>query len=64
MTGARAAWAAASLVLALSPVTPVAAGAADRPPAIGQATLAEADAVTPEVSTEELAAILAAGSRV
>jgi len=56
MTGARAAWAAVSLALAVTAV------AADRPPSIAQATLAEPDAVTPEVSTEELASILAAGS--
>jgi rhodanese-related sulfurtransferase len=42
----------------------VAASAADRPPSIAQATLAEPDAVTPEVSTEEVAAILTAGSAV
>ena len=60
MSRARATWAAASLVLAVSAVTRVAA--ADRPLSITQATLAEPDAVTPEVSTEELAAILAAGS--
>ena len=38
------------------------AAAADRAPAIAQATLGEADAVTPEVSTEELEAVLAAGA--
>ena len=51
-----------ALVVLLQTNASVAAGAADRPPAIGQATLGEAGAVTPEVSTEELAAILAAGS--
>jgi rhodanese-related sulfurtransferase len=63
MTGARAALASASLAMAVTTtMTPLAASAADRPPVISQATLAEPDAVTPEVSTEELAAILAAGS--
>ena len=47
---------------ALAFAVSVPARAADCTPAIGQATLAEADAPTPEVSTEELAAILAAGS--
>lgn len=48
------------LALALTAAFAAIAGAADRAPAIGQATLAEVEA-TPEVSTDELAAILAAG---
>ena len=64
MSRAPATWAAASLVLVVSALTPVAASAADRPESIAQATLAERDAVTPEVSTEEVAAILAAGSAI
>ena len=49
-------------VLAMLETGAVLAGGADRPPAVAQATLAETDAATPEVSTEELEAILAAGS--
>ena len=49
------------LAVALTVAFAARAVAADRAPAIGQATLAEVQAATPEVSTHELAAIHAAG---
>ena len=54
----RVALFALAAAFAASPALP----AADRATPIGQATLAETDAPAPEVSTDELAAILAAGS--
>lgn len=53
---------AASFALLAALVASGPAPAANRAASISQATLAEADAATPEVSTEEVAAILAAGS--
>ena len=55
-------WKMGRFALLMAVAGSVPAAAAERTPSIGQATLEEKDAATPEVSTEELAAILAAGS--